>query len=73
MSVRTLVRACGGALTATSANLAGQPPAFSAEDVQSYFSEGLDMIIDGGQAVSSRALNGCRCNRPAAARDPTEE
>jgi L-threonylcarbamoyladenylate synthase len=51
-SVRKLVRACGGALTATSANLAGQAPAFSAEDVQSYFSEGLDMIIDGGQAVS---------------------
>jgi L-threonylcarbamoyladenylate synthase len=50
--VRKLVRACGRALTATSANTSGHPPAFSAEEVQSYFSEGLDMIIDGGYAIS---------------------
>lgn len=50
--VRKLVRACGGALTATSANASGQPPACSAEEVQSYFPEGLDMIIDGGYAIS---------------------
>lgn len=46
--VRTLVRACGGALTATSANVSGQAPAVSAEEVRSYFAEGVDMIIDGG-------------------------
>jgi L-threonylcarbamoyladenylate synthase len=51
--VRTLVRACGGALTATSANLSGQPPAVSAEQVSSYFTEGLDLIVDGGDAVST--------------------
>jgi len=51
--VRTLVRACGGALTATSANLSGQPPAVSAAQVQSYFTEGLDLIVDGGDAVST--------------------
>ncbi len=51
--VRKLVRACGGALTATSANASGQAPASSAEAVQSYFSEGLDMIIDGGYTEST--------------------
>jgi L-threonylcarbamoyladenylate synthase len=51
--VRTLVRACGGALTATSANVSGQSPASSAAAVASYFSEGLDMIIDGGHANST--------------------
>lgn len=50
--VRDLVRICGGALTATSANLSGRPPAFTAKEVQSYFPEGLDMIIDGGPAIS---------------------
>jgi L-threonylcarbamoyladenylate synthase len=47
-SVRDLVRECGGALTATSANPAGLDPARSAEEVRSYFPEGLDLIIDGG-------------------------
>lgn len=51
--VRNLLRVCGGALTATSANASGQPAAFSAEEVQSYFPEGLDMIIDGGYASST--------------------
>lgn len=46
--VRALVAACGGALTATSANLAGQPPARSASDVESYFGARLDLVIDGG-------------------------
>lgn len=50
--VRKLVRACGRALTATSANTSGQPPAFSAEEVQSYFPEGLDMIVDGGWSIA---------------------
>ncbi len=49
-NVRDLVRNCGGALTATSANIAGQPPARTAEDVEHYFPTGLDIIIDGGIA-----------------------
>lgn len=52
--VRTLVRACGGALTATSANVSGQAPASSAAEVESYFFAGLDMIIDGGYASSTK-------------------
>ena len=47
-SVRDLVRVCGGALTATSANTAGDAPARTAEEVASYFPEQLDLIVDGG-------------------------
>lgn len=46
--VRALVRACGGALTATSANPSGEPPARSAAQVENYFSDRLDLILDGG-------------------------
>jgi L-threonylcarbamoyladenylate synthase len=50
--VRELVRACGGALTATSANPAGMSPALSATEVEDYFPE-LDLIIDGGLVITS--------------------
>ena len=46
--VRDLVRECGGVLTATSANPSGSEPACSAEQVASYFPQGLDLIVDGG-------------------------
>jgi L-threonylcarbamoyladenylate synthase len=48
--VRALVRVCGGALTATSANPSQQEPAKSALEVGSYFGDGLDLIVDGGDA-----------------------
>ena len=47
-AVRALVRACGGALTATSANPAGAPPARTAEEVSGFFPAGLALIVDGG-------------------------
>jgi L-threonylcarbamoyladenylate synthase len=50
--VRSLVRACGGALTATSANVSGQPPARTAKEVENYFPTGIDLIIDGGEATA---------------------
>jgi L-threonylcarbamoyladenylate synthase len=50
--VRALVRACGGALTATSANVSGQPPARTAKEVANYFPEGIDLIIDGGEVTA---------------------
>jgi L-threonylcarbamoyladenylate synthase len=53
-SVRGLVRACGGALTATSANVSGQPAARTAKEVESYFPEGIDLIIDGGEVTATR-------------------
>ena len=53
-NVRELVRACGGALTATSANLSGQPDARSASDVAAYFPTGIDLIIDGGEVSATK-------------------
>lgn len=50
-NVRTLVRTCGGALTATSANRSSEPPARTATEVANYFSTGLDLIVDGGDAT----------------------
>lgn len=49
--VRSLVRACGGALTATSANPAGGLPARTATDVETHFTAGVDLIIDGGDVT----------------------
>lgn len=51
--VRDLVRACGGALTATSANVSGSPPARSAGEVQEQFPSGVDLIIDGGEVQAT--------------------
>ena len=52
-TVRQLVRVCGGALTATSANPAGRKPARSAAEVRSYFPAGLDLIVDGGEVTAT--------------------
>lgn len=46
--VRALARACGGLLTATSANPAGRAPARTAAEVVDYFPGGLGLVIDGG-------------------------
>jgi L-threonylcarbamoyladenylate synthase len=53
-SVCDFVRMCGGALTATSANTAGDAPARTAQDVARYFPEQLDLIIDSGPARSDK-------------------
>jgi L-threonylcarbamoyladenylate synthase len=52
--VRALIRTCGGALTATSANQSHAAPATTARQVQAYFGEGLDLIIDDGAAQTDR-------------------
>ncbi|HEX7177616.1 MAG TPA: L-threonylcarbamoyladenylate synthase, partial [Pyrinomonadaceae bacterium] len=46
--VRGFVRACGGALTATSANPAGEPPARTAQEAARYFQDRLELVVDGG-------------------------
>jgi L-threonylcarbamoyladenylate synthase len=51
--VRALVRACGGALTATSANPAGHPAARTAKEVENYFPRGIDLIVDGGEVAAT--------------------
>jgi L-threonylcarbamoyladenylate synthase len=42
-----LVRAFGGPLTATSANLSGQPATRTADEVRAAFPRGLDAIVEG--------------------------
>ena len=52
--VRALVRACGGALTATSANPSNEKPARTAQEVFSYFGNEVDLIVDDGDAVTDQ-------------------
>lgn len=54
LKVRELVRACGGLLTATSANPSSAAPARSAQEVADYFDDALEMIIDGGLVRATR-------------------
>ncbi|MDX6576574.1 MAG: L-threonylcarbamoyladenylate synthase [Blastocatellia bacterium] len=53
-NLRGLVRACGGALTATSANPSNQPPATSAQEVFRYLGEAIDLIVDGGEVTTDQ-------------------
>lgn len=48
------VEACGGVLTATSANRAGQSPARSAGEVLAAFPVGLDLTVDGGETAAEQ-------------------
>lgn len=52
-TVRDLVRECGGALTATSANPSGGEPARSAKEVLDYFGDRIDLVIDGGEVTAT--------------------
>ena len=52
--VRLLVRTCGGALTATSANPSHATPATTALQVQEYFGDTVDLILDDGVAQTER-------------------
>ncbi len=45
----TLVKKAGFPITATSANISGQPPANNAQRVIEYFDDRIDLIIDGGK------------------------
>ena len=54
-NVRQLVRQCGGALTATSANLSGTGPARSAREIAEQFPNGIDLVIDRGEVTVSEA------------------
>lgn len=53
--VQQFVKECGGVLTATSANPAGELPATSAREVLDYFPDGVDLIIDGGEVTATLA------------------
>lgn len=51
--VRELIRVCGGALTATSANPSGSAPARSANELANYFGDRIDLVIDGGEVTAT--------------------
>ena len=51
LTVRELVRQCGGVLTATSANVAGQPPAMNGGEVLDQFDQRIDLVVDGGEVT----------------------
>jgi L-threonylcarbamoyladenylate synthase len=52
--VQEFLRACGGSLTATSANLAGRVPARTAPEVAAYFPTELDLIVDAGSSRTDK-------------------
>jgi len=52
---RQLTRACGGVITATSANLSGQPSAATAQEVIDQIGDQIDLVLDGGQTSGGAA------------------
>ncbi len=46
--MRALLRACGGVLRVTSANLSGEPPALTADEARRPLGDRVSMILDGG-------------------------
>jgi L-threonylcarbamoyladenylate synthase len=45
---RGVIRACGGALAVTSANLSGQPSPVTAQEAANALGESVDLVLDGG-------------------------
>lgn len=64
--VRSFVRACGGALTATSANPSGKPPARTAAEAANYFPASDLLVIDSGQSRSDKPSTVVDVTGPAA-------
>jgi L-threonylcarbamoyladenylate synthase len=51
---RELAAACGGALTATSANRSGAAPSQNIEDVLARLGNDIDLFVDSGPAIETR-------------------
>lgn len=47
-----LIKTLGRPLTATSANPSGRPPARTAQEAKEYFSDQINIFVDGGQLAS---------------------
>ncbi len=54
-AAREVIRAAGGAVYATSANRAGQPPARTADEVLAALPDGLALVLDAGPAAIGAA------------------
>jgi L-threonylcarbamoyladenylate synthase len=66
-----LVRASGGIITGTSANLSGRPPAATASEAASQLGDGPDLILDGGPTAGGRpsTILGVERGRPVLLRE----
>ncbi len=60
---QALIRAAGGALAATSANLPGHPAARNAQEVLSQLGPEVDLVIDGGWVSIGSASTVVDCTR----------
>lgn len=49
----SLIKACGGALAVTSANVSGEKPAVNASEVSDI--DGIDLLVDGGKCKIGKA------------------
>ena len=69
--VRALIEACGGALTATSANPSHEAPAKTAAEVRAYFGDEIDLIVDDGEARTDQpsTVVEARANEPKLIRE----
>ena len=53
--IRTIVKALDRAVTGTSANLSGEPAAGTAKEVEDYFGDEVDLILDAGPCLGGKA------------------
>ena len=59
---RKLVEVYGKPITTTSVNKSGMPPAMSAFEVKTYFTDKIDLILDGGELSQSEGSTVIRIN-----------
>ena len=77
-AVGHLIRAFGGPITGTSANISGYPPAAGAEEVIEQLNDTIDLVLDGGvtQGQAGSTVLGIHDGRPKVFRSgviPVEE
>lgn len=61
---QALLARIGGPIVSSSANLSGQPPAETVEDVVRYFGNQLDLVLDGGPRRGGRPSTLVDCSGP---------
>lgn len=62
-AARALIRAAGGALAVTSANLSGQPSPATAQEAAAQIGRGVDLILDGGPCPGGVESSVVDCSR----------
>lgn len=60
---RALIRAAGGALAVTSANISGQPSPRTAQEAAAQIGRGVDLILDGGACPGGVESSVVDCSR----------